>query len=64
MEQTKSEKSRLWTLFKTCFIISTCTFGGGMVIISMLQKKFRSLEALGKLLANGLLDHSGARETD
>ena len=30
----------LWTLFKTCFIISACTFGGGMVIISMLQKKF------------------------
>ena len=30
----------LWTLFKTCFIISGCTFGGGMVIISMLQKKF------------------------
>lgn len=32
--------NRLWTLFKTCFFISACTFGGGMVIISMLQKKF------------------------
>lgn len=32
--------SVLWTLFKTCFFISACTFGGGMVIISMLQKKF------------------------
>lgn len=31
---------KLWTLFKTCFFISACTFGGGMVIISMLQKKF------------------------
>lgn len=31
---------KLWTLFKTCFIISACTFGGGMVIISMLQQKF------------------------
>lgn len=30
----------LWTLFRTCFVISSCTFGGGMVIISMLQKKF------------------------
>ena len=40
MENTISDKSRLWTLFKTCFIISACTFGGGMVIISMLQKKF------------------------
>ena len=30
----------LWTLFRTCFIISACTFGGGLVVISMLQKKF------------------------
>ena len=30
----------LWTLFRTCFVISACTFGGGMVVISMLQKKF------------------------
>ncbi len=30
----------LWTLFKSCFVISACTFGGGLVIISMLQKKF------------------------
>ena len=35
-----------------------------LIYKSMLQKKFRSLEALGKLLADGLLDHSGARETD
>lgn len=36
----KADGHVLWTLFKTCFIISACTFGGGMVIISMLQKKF------------------------
>ena len=36
----KADAHMLWTLFKTCFIISGCTFGGGMVIISMLQKKF------------------------
>ncbi len=36
----KADGHTLWTLFKTCFIISACTFGGGMVIISMLQKKF------------------------
>lgn len=30
----------LWTLFRSCFVISACTFGGGLVIISMLQKKF------------------------
>lgn len=36
----RADGRTLWTLFKTCFIISACTFGGGMVIISMLQKKF------------------------
>lgn len=35
-----SKKGVYWTLFRTCFFISCCTFGGGMVIISMLQKKF------------------------
>ena len=29
-----------WKLFTTCFLISACTFGGGMVIMSILQKKF------------------------
>lgn len=37
----KNEKKGVyWTLFRTCFLISCCTFGGGMVIISLLQKKF------------------------
>lgn len=40
MDKEKPDRNVLWTLFKTCFIISSCTFGGGMVIISMLQKKF------------------------
>lgn len=40
METKKVGGRVLWTLFKTCFVISSCTFGGGMVIISMLQKKF------------------------
>lgn len=31
---------KYWTLFKTTFVISACTFGGGAVIISMLQKEF------------------------
>ena len=38
--EKKADAHTLWTLFKTCFVISACTFGGGMVIISMLQKKF------------------------
>ena len=36
----KNSIGLLWTLFRTCFLISACTFGGGMVVISMLQKKF------------------------
>lgn len=36
----KEKKNVYWILFRTCFLISSCTFGGGMVIISMLQKKF------------------------
>lgn len=31
---------KYWILFKTTFVISACTFGGGAVIISMLQKEF------------------------
>ena len=38
--QRRTDAKTLWTLFRTCFVISTCTFGGGMVVISMLQKKF------------------------
>lgn len=40
MSQSKADRKKLWLLFKSCFVISACTFGGGMVIISMLQKKF------------------------
>lgn len=46
--------NRLWTLFKTCFMISACTFGGGMVIISLLQKKF--VEELGWVDQNEVMD--------
>ena len=35
-----NEKHLYWKLFSSCFMISLCTFGGGLVIISMLQKKF------------------------
>lgn len=30
----------LWTLFKTTFTISSFTFGGGFVIVSLMKKKF------------------------
>ena len=47
-------KNRLWTLFRTCFVISACTFGGGMVIISLLQKKF--VEELGWIDQDEVMD--------
>ena len=41
MEKKRIEEPHLyWKLFSTCFVISACTFGGGLVIMSMLQKKF------------------------
>ena len=30
----------LWTLFKTMFMLSACTFGGGFVIVSLMKKKY------------------------
>lgn len=33
-------KSRLWTLFSSMLYISAFTFGGGFVIVSLMQKKF------------------------
>lgn len=36
-----NEKSKkLWILFKSMFILSACTFGGGFVIVSLMKKKF------------------------
>lgn len=32
--------SKLGTLFKTMFMLSACTFGGGFVIVSLMKKKF------------------------
>ena len=33
-------KNKYWELFKSTFLLSTFTFGGGYVIISLMQKKF------------------------
>lgn len=38
MKEKKSEI--LWQLFKAMFILSSCTFGGGFVIVSLMKKKF------------------------
>ena len=49
-----NQKHTLWTLFRSCFLISSCTFGGGMVIVSMLQKKF--VEELGWIKQDEVMD--------
>ncbi len=53
-EKKLSDQRLLWFLFKNCFVISACTFGGGMVIISMLQKKF--VEELGWIKQKEVMD--------
>lgn len=38
---TKKKDARvLWQLFKSMFVLSSCTFGGGFVIVSLMKKKF------------------------
>lgn len=48
------DNQKLWTLFKTMFILSACTFGGGFVIVSLMKKKF--VEELKWLDENEMLD--------
>ena len=36
----ESKAKILWTLFKTMFMLSACTFGGGFVIVSLMKKKY------------------------
>ena len=36
----KKDYSKLWTLFRSMFMLSACTFGGGFVIVSLMKKKF------------------------
>ena len=38
--QMKKDYKKLWTLFKTMFVLSACTFGGGFVIVSLMKKKY------------------------
>lgn len=34
------KRNQLWILFKSMFVLSACTFGGGFVIVSLMKKKF------------------------
>ena len=41
MEKTSNSKAKnLWILFRSMFVLSACTFGGGWVIVSLMKKKF------------------------
>lgn len=46
--------SKLWTLFKSMFVLSACTFGGGFVIVSLMKKKY--VEELKWLEEDEMLD--------
>lgn len=50
----KKDYSKLWTLFKTMFVLSSCTFGGGFVIVSLMKQKF--VEELKWLDEDEMLD--------
>ena len=53
----KSKAWILWTLFKSMFVLSSCTFGGGFVIVSLMKKKF--VEELQWLDEDEMLDVTG-----
>ena len=36
----KKNLEQLWILFKSMFLLSACTFGGGFVIVSLMKKKW------------------------
>lgn len=53
-ETKPSGKNKYWTLFLSTLTISTFTFGGGYVIVSLLKKKF--VDELHWLEADEMLD--------
>ncbi|MGN0633591.1 MAG: chromate transporter [Oscillospiraceae bacterium] len=48
------KSKKLWTLFRSMFMLSACTFGGGFVIVSLMKKKF--VEELKWLEEDEMLD--------
>lgn len=53
-EKMKKDYSKLGTLFRSMFMLSACTFGGGFVIVSLMKKKF--VEELKWLDEDEMLD--------
>lgn len=52
--EKRTDAKTLWILFKSMFILSACTFGGGFVIVSLMKKKF--VEELKWLEESEMLD--------
>lgn len=50
----KKDYNKLWVLFKSMFVLSACTFGGGFVIVSLMKKKY--VEELKWLEEDEMLD--------
>lgn len=50
----EKDYSKLWTLFKSMFVLSACTFGGGFVIVSLMKKRY--VEELQWLEEDEMLD--------
>lgn len=50
----KANPKTLWTLFSSMFLLSSCTFGGGFLIVSLMKKKF--VEELHWLEEEEMLD--------
>lgn len=50
----EKDYSKLWPLFRSMFVLSAYTFGGGFVIVSLMKKKF--VEELGWLEDEEMLD--------
>ena len=50
----KKNLEQLWILFKSMFLLSACTFGGGFVIVSLMKKKY--VEELKWLEEDEMLD--------
>ena len=45
----KKDYRKLWTLFRSMFLLSACAFGGGFVIVSLMKKKYvEELKWLGE----------------
>lgn len=53
-DQKKLDLKKLFVLFRSMFMLSACTFGGGFVIVSLMKKKF--VEELQWLEEDEMLD--------